>query len=386
MTRIYIQGILVGPDYDIPELQAEISNGMLCPSSRILREIEGVDGDEIEININSEGGDVFAFNEVCNRIKNYPGEVRIIVGACAFSEAANLTLLSGRPVFVHPNSVMLFHSAMSSVDDAGTGELLAEAEILEKINEPVKAALVAHGVPVEEVERGFRDRNALVLGASDLARYGIATVMGEDTATAPKLNEALSIRVTALAQASRRIAAHFARRGELNIAKMDTEKETLTEEEKKKIEEELQKLAPPENLAEEKEPEETTETPAEEPAENTEETTGDSEEPESEDDEIVKVLETLQTAITDLQAKAENLEGRVKTLEDSLAEKEVELIDARKALKAERTKRIGAIAAAVSQSTVSDLPADWPAAVKLCNGDKLQAYKRFPALARAWAK
>lgn len=411
MTKISIQGVLVDATYDTPELQWEISNGVLCPSSHILRQIDEANGDDIEISLNSEGGDVFAFNEVANRLSSYPGDVKIVIGSCAFSEAANLALTCGRPVYVHPNSVMLWHSAMSTIEDGAVGELRAEAEILERINAPVKNALKIHGIPEYQVERGFEDRNALVLGADELVKYGIAQLIGTEALPTPRVDEALSIRVAALAKANQRIAAHFAKSNQriddVNKVKMDTDTNILTEEEKKRLEDETVAADEPEkkqpcadendkpeetentddteNTGDEQPTEETKNT-GDEQTEQTEETTEEQPAEEDSDDEMVKALEVLQNAVTELRQKTDDFEVRIKSLEDKLATKEVELEDAKKALKAERTRRIGAIAAAVSGKAESSGPADWPSAVKACKGDKLEAYKRYPELAKQWAK
>lgn len=398
MTKISIQGMLVDASYDDPFLHREISNGVFCPSSLVLRQMDEANGDDLEIHINSEGGDVFAFNEVANRIASYPASVKLIIGSCAFSEAANLALTCGRPIFIHQNSVMLWHSAMSTVYDGAVGELKAEAEILEKINAPIKKALKAHGIPEEEVERGFQDRNALVLGADDLVKYGIATLLEEEAPEQPKIDEAISMRLAALAEANQRIAAHFHSIKSVNKSEMKSEEITkeleealgiksLTDEEKKETpcaeetEEKKEEEAPVEETKEETPSEETKE--EETPSEGTEEEKKEEEAPTSEEteeeDPLLKTLETL-------KENMESLTGRMNALEEKLTEKEVELQDAKKALKAERSKRIGAMAAAVSGKTESSGPADWPAAVKACKGDKLEAYKKYPELARAWTK
>lgn len=407
MKKISVQGMLVGPDYDDPGMFREVERGVFCPSSKVLREMDEANGDDLEIHINSEGGDVFAFNEVANRIASYPADVKIVIGSCAFSEAANLALTCGKPIYVHPNSVMLWHSAMSTVYDGGAGELKAEAEIIEKINAPIKWALKMHGIPESEVEEAFQDRNALVLGADELIQYNIArpyTFEGADERF-QRRDEEMSKRLVALAEANQRIAAHY-HSTKVNNSEMKAEEnketlecpikeheteeaikaeETTTDDEEKKVEETAEETTEEQKPEEEAPAEETTE---EQPTEETtEEETTEEEKPEetkeqaeeSDDDQLLKTLEVLQGSVS-------TLTDRLNALEEKLTEKEVELQDAKKALKAERTKRIGALAAAVSGKTESNQPADWPAAVKACKGDKLEAYKKYPELARAWTK
>lgn len=393
--------MLVGAEYDDPFMHREIENGIFTPSSKVIREIDEANGDDIEIFVDSEGGDVFSYHSTLDKILNYPGNITFMIGATAFSEAANFILLSKRPVKCYPFSMMLFHSAMSTVYDGASGELKAEAEILDRINAPVKAALIQHGIPEEEVERGFQDRNALVLGADDLVKYGIATLLEEEAPEQPKIDEAISMRLAALAEANQRIAAHFHSIKTVNKSEMKSEEITkeleealgfkpasdASEEEKKETPcaEETEETKKEEETPVEEETKE--ETPSEEtkeeetPSEGTEEEKKEEETPTSEEEEdpLLKTLETL-------KENMDSLSNRMSALEEKLTEKEVELQDAKKALKAERSKRIGAMAAAVSGKTESSGPSDWPAAVKACKGDKLEAYKQYPELAKAWTK
>lgn len=400
MKRIEIRGMLVDASYDDPFLHREIENGVFTPSSKVIREIDEADGDDIAIHIDSEGGDVFAFHAVLDKVLNYPGNITFKIGACAFSEAANFVLLSKRPVQCYPFSIVLFHSAMSTVYDGASSELRSEATILDKINAPVKAALKAYGIPEEQVEDGFRDRNALVLGADELVKYGIATLLDDEAPSIPKVDEATSKRLAALAEANQRIAAMYRAIASVNKdTKMKKAEDTILPEEEKKApvpapesEEKKEEGTPcaDEQTEEEKPVEEQTEEekPVEEQEQTEEEKKPEEEKPEEEkpeaddSDDGDKLLETLETLRDNLEA----LTARVGELEETLTEKEVELQDAKKALKAERSKRIGAMAAAVSGKTESSGPSDWPAAVKACKGDKLEAYKQYPELAKAWTK
>lgn len=402
MKQIFIRGMLVDASYDDPFLHREIDNGVFCPSSTVLRQMDEADGDDLEIHINSEGGDVFAFHDVANRIASYPGSVAIVIGACAFSEAANLVLLSGRPVYAHRNSIMLFHSAMTTVYDAAEGELRSEAEILDKINAPIKKALVEHGVPEEEVERGFRDRNALVLGIDDLVKYGIAMPLEEDAPEAVE-DESSAKRLAALAEANQRIAALYRNSHSVNRpeAMKKSETEVLVEEEEKKVEETASEekkeegtpCAEEPSTEEEKKEEEAPveETKEETPSEETKEEEAPSDEPEEEKKEeegedLAKSIADLSSRLSEALSTVQTFNQRLDALEEKLTEKEVELEDAKQSLKAERTKRIGAIAAAVAGNPGEVRPKDWREAVTACKGDKLEAYKKYPDLAKAWTK
>lgn len=403
MTKIFVRGMLVDGSYEDPFLQREIDNGVFTPSSKVIREIDEADGDDITILVDSEGGDVFSFHAVLDKVINYPGNITFVIGACAFSEAANFVILSKRPVQCYPFSVALFHSAMSTVFDGASGELRSEATILDKINEPVKAALKAHGIPEEQVEDGFRDRNALVLGAEELVRYGIATLLDDEAPSIPKVDESTSKRLAALAEANQRIAALYRNSHSVNRpeAMNKSETEVLVEEEEKKVEEPASEekkeegtpCAEEPSTEEEKKEEEAPveETKEETPSEETKEDEAPSDEPEEEKKEeegedLAKSIADLSSRLSEALSTVQTFNQRLDALEEKLTEKEVELEDAKQSLKAERTKRIGAIAAAVAGNPGEVRPADWPAAVKACKGDKLEAFKKYPDLAKAWTK
>lgn len=407
MNRITIRGILVGPDYDDPMLIPEIEKGMFCPSSKILREIDEANGEPLDILIDSEGGDVFSFNAVANKLREYPAEVRLTVGACAFSEAANLILTSGRDIYVNPNSVVLWHSAMSTVIDGASGELRAEAELVDKINQPIKDALKAHGIPQADIERGFRDGGALVLGAEEMVRYGIAKGIVPVSGATLSASATMALRLADITDG--RISAMAKRlRATINTSRMDKstiianaaadcdeEKKPLAEEteEERKVEEVTVEESTDETKVEN--PDTTTEEPAEEAPveESTDDNSADEEKPADEGkpaeedtdliDKLIDKMDDFANRLTDLAERIDRLE---QSATEEVAKAKAEAESAKQSLKAERTKRIGAMAAVVAAKSIDNGPADWPAAVKLCNGDKLKAYQRFPELAKAWAK
>jgi len=420
MATIDIRGILVGPEYDDPIFAADIERGVLCPSSKVLRELDAVpEGEPLTIRINSEGGDVLAFNEVANRLRGRAG-VRIELGATCFSEAANLVLLSGvEEVYAHPSTIMLFHSAMTPyLEDAAAGELRTEAAMIDRINAPVMAELARRGIPADRINAGFADRGALVLGFNELLSYGIiqgAVFDDDDRGGAEEVQAArplLADRLAALATTYQRLAAIRGRK-EADMAK--TKKAAKADRT-----EDLEAIKKAVNPKAEDEVTEGTEGAEETPAEGAAGEGGDGEDAGTEtqpgtlgddntdpkkkkvekvetveekveeteggenveDDGVGRLVETVEKLVE----RIDTLSARCDDLEKRLKEKNVEVASVREALKAERSRRIGAIAKAVVQSASNDsTPADWPAAVAACNGDRLKAYQRFPGLAKAWA-
>ena len=188
MKTISIRGIIVDAWYDHAYFEPEIAAGVITPSSRFVRELRealAADAAEpVEIEINSTGGDVFAGGEMLAAIQDAGERVaRVTVGGIAASMAANIALMAARPLAVHTNSLIYFHSA-TSILWGGPGAHADEAELLDRVNAPMIARLKAAGVPAARVDRGFEDGRNMVLGADECAEYLGAEIIGA-TAAAP---------------------------------------------------------------------------------------------------------------------------------------------------------------------------------------------------------
>ena len=185
MTRILnIRGVIVDSSYDCEWAASYIERGIITPESHFRRQLAEAReaGDAIEIRVCSQGGDVVAGGEIANAIREYPCPKQIVVGSFAASMAANIVLTAGCPVLAHRNSILLYHGAWS-VAIGGSGAMEDEARILDLINEPIKEALVAHGVPPETVDRGFSEGRAYTMGAREALSYGIVdTILDDDAA------------------------------------------------------------------------------------------------------------------------------------------------------------------------------------------------------------
>lgn len=170
--RINIRGVIVGSAYDTEWAADYIQRGIFTPESAFRRALAEAGGEPVEIYISSQGGDIVAGGEIRNAIAEYPGEKCVIVGAFAASMAANIALTAGCPVKAFSNSIFLYHGAWS-VCIGGSGAMEDEARILDQINEPIKEALVAHGIPRGTVERGFSEGRAYTMNAREALAYGI---------------------------------------------------------------------------------------------------------------------------------------------------------------------------------------------------------------------
>lgn len=176
MSRtVKISGIITSAETDEAYFASWIERGVITPESRFTRQLAAAKaaGEDVVVEVNSYGGDVVSGNQMLAALQDFPNGKRVVVGAFAASMAANIVLQAGCPVDVHENTIMLFHSARS-IMEGGPQALEDEAKLLDQMNGPVKARLVALGVPADEVEAGFAEGRQFTLGAQDLVKYGIA--------------------------------------------------------------------------------------------------------------------------------------------------------------------------------------------------------------------
>lgn len=185
MTTIQIRGTIVDAWFDHPFFAADVEAGVITPVSRFraaLADALAADGETVEIEINSPGGDVFAGTEMLAAIQDAGERVeRIVVGGLAASMAANIAIMARRPLAVHTNSLLYFHSA-SSIVWGGPGAHADEAELLDKINAPMIERLVAAGFDEARVREGFADGRNFVIDATEAGEVLRAEVIGAEAA------------------------------------------------------------------------------------------------------------------------------------------------------------------------------------------------------------
>lgn len=97
-------------------------------------------GEDIEVHINSGGGDVYAGSEIYTALRSYSGKVVVkIVGIAA--SAASVIAMAGDVVEISPTAQIMIHNVSSNV----TGDhntLLHEAGVLEGFNKSIANAYV----------------------------------------------------------------------------------------------------------------------------------------------------------------------------------------------------------------------------------------------------
>lgn len=111
MSKIEIKGVIVSNDdawiYDWFEIENT------SPSS-VAAAIDEVNGEPLEVLINSPGGDVYAGSEIYTMLHDYDGDVTVkIVGIAA--SAASVIAMAGKHVAISPTAQIMIHNVSSLV-------------------------------------------------------------------------------------------------------------------------------------------------------------------------------------------------------------------------------------------------------------------------------
>ena len=127
-ARIEIDGTIGGFDWDTWKRKNTGTD-----IRKQLKEIEGLDVDEIEVLITSLGGYVDDALQIHDALKSHPAKVTTIVqGFCA--SAATIIACAGDRRISSPNALYLIHKCMSDVWDANENDLEAELNDQRTIN------------------------------------------------------------------------------------------------------------------------------------------------------------------------------------------------------------------------------------------------------------
>lgn len=106
--------------------------------------------DDVEVDIASNGGDVFAASEIYTMLKNYQGNVTVNVQGLAAS-AASVIAMAGDKVSISPTAQIMIHKAWSDAQ-GNADDLSHESNVLDSIDQSIVAAYVAKtGMAADDV-------------------------------------------------------------------------------------------------------------------------------------------------------------------------------------------------------------------------------------------
>jgi ATP-dependent Clp endopeptidase proteolytic subunit ClpP len=104
----------------------------------VNKAIEEANGDELEVEINSGGGSVFAGSEIYTALRSYKGNVTVkIVGLAA--SAASVIAMAGKKIMMSPTAQMMIHN-VSTYASGDYRDMEHASEILKNANETIANA------------------------------------------------------------------------------------------------------------------------------------------------------------------------------------------------------------------------------------------------------
>ncbi len=135
--KIGIKGVIVSNNnkwiYEWLEMDAT------CPRD-VENEIEKANGEDLDVTINSVGGDVFAGSEIYTMLMGYKGEVVVkIVGVAA--SAASIIAMAGDKVLISPTAEMMIHNITSQAS-GDYRDFEHESNILKDYNSTIANAYI----------------------------------------------------------------------------------------------------------------------------------------------------------------------------------------------------------------------------------------------------
>lgn len=142
--------------------------------------------DEVEVNINSNGGDVFAASEIYTLLSQHSGMVTVNIQGLAAS-AASVIAMAGDVVHISPTAQIMIHKAWT-IADGNADDMAHTSEFLEGIDDSIMNAYVAKtGLNKSELSNMMAKETWLT--ANQAVDYGFADdVMDFGRSREPVLN------------------------------------------------------------------------------------------------------------------------------------------------------------------------------------------------------
>lgn len=163
-------------------------------------------GEDLEISINSGGGEVTSASQIYTELKQYSGKVTVNVTGIAAS-AASVISMAGDTVNVSPTAQLMVHNA-SFAASGNNKDMAHYADILTKTNESIANAYVAKSGMSKDEALSLMDSETW-LTAEDAVKYGLAdNILFSDEVEPVMMNSVVSLpSAEAIAKFKQLIAA-----------------------------------------------------------------------------------------------------------------------------------------------------------------------------------
>ena len=172
--RTYLN-ILQNADKTTVLLYGDIGDGDKVESGRVVSELMSVDGAgrQIDVRINSRGGDVFSGIAIYNTLRQMAANVTIYVDGMAASIAA-IIALCGRPLMMSPWGKLMLH-AVSGGAWGNASALRQSADLIETLEGDLSNMIAGRlGKTPSDVQAEYFDGSDHWLSAEDCVKMGLA--------------------------------------------------------------------------------------------------------------------------------------------------------------------------------------------------------------------
>lgn len=392
MNRIEVRGVIVPSDMDQDFMFSYIQRGIITPESIVRKAIANADPKkDIELYINSQGGSVFAGNEMINALQDWKAstgnKINVVVGAMAASMGSSILISVADKISVHSNSKIMFHGAWGGAI-GGAESMKDYGELLSKINADIKVKLLSKfDLDADVVNEWFSEGREGWLNADEAKTIGMADeIIGEDAELPESANNIESM----LNEKGMKIAA-------LTLNKLKMEKTTMEKLMaklksmlgiKEDVSEEsvfdlLDKIEVAQGILEVEE-----DNVCDEPTEESEvieaeivedapvESDGDEGDDgaEAEDGEVEDVVEE---DVIDLNDACSELQETVNSLNEALNKKQSENDKLKSDIDKLASKCEKLLGNGLSFEVEEEAPSDWKSCVAKCGGDYVAARKQY---------
>ena len=177
VADIIIYGDITSFATDLTRWYGDDENIAEVASRQIIKEINGLDVDTINVYINSYGGEVAEALAIYSALKRHSASVHTFCDGFACS-AATIIFCAGDVRTMGSIALMMIHNCMSYLGYANSNEMRKAAEDNDKINQSsIEAYKLVSNLSEEEI-RQMMD-NATWLTAQECLKYGFATEVAD---------------------------------------------------------------------------------------------------------------------------------------------------------------------------------------------------------------
>lgn len=187
VADLYIFGYITGNAWSAADPERPEKNAF-----SIVNELKGVTANNINVHINSMGGDVSEGLAIYNTLKNSGKTVTTYCDGFACS-AASVVFMAGSERIMSKESLLMIHNAwMTTAGNAD--QLRKDADDLEKISETMSNAYL-EGTSISKDELKTLLANETWISADEAKGYGFATKITDDAdSDSPKLSAMASVK------------------------------------------------------------------------------------------------------------------------------------------------------------------------------------------------